>query len=342
MTETLGCPHTFELHREYLQLLGDGASASDGEVVDHCLASVRPGGYVYDYLRAAQVALAVGENLFVHGGLTHIRQLFRPSLEMRYRTPEPGSTPPGHPLPTTTSVGEWAAVNNDFARAALDEYDAEPLWNAERTKRGGDALFAWQSNPATGGRTPVVTSMLDRGAVNAPPSDVVAWLRASGVRRVLTGHKPVFDCPLIVNVDGELEVINGDLTRSDSEAADGRGVAIGEVLLYGATHGCWRRVHGCLRDGRQYDYHSRPSGPSGMAPKGLAHDTTAPETPWVGMVTADGFSVKAAFRDRDKAELSYLLTRAVDRREVRKLVTSAELATTNPSPHPPSEPCTKA
>ena len=376
-TETLGCPHTFELHREHLQRQkrrhnGDGCAAadaataggalattavSDDEVVSYCRASVRPKGYVYEYLRAAQLAVVIGDSLFVHGGLTHTRQLFLPDLSVRYRNLPAGAVPPGQVLsPADTTVAAWVAGLSAFAAAALDEYDAAPGWNVDRTRRGGGALIAWQSTPATGGRTPVVQSYLDRGFVVMPPADVAEWLQRQGIFHVLTGHKPVSDAPLVVNLGGFLEIINADLTRSDGEAGDGRGMAVAEVLLQHTEEdgGTLRRIHGVLRDGRRHDYQTaipasaRITATGGAANDSVGYSARSCVALHVGSVTDDGYWVKAALwqeeggeaREAGDATVTYLISRVVDRREERRHVTAEELQrlgvrVSQPSASPP-------
>ena len=45
------------------------ATPTDTEVTASFTRSVLPGGFVYEYLRAGQLAVLLGDTLFVHGGL---------------------------------------------------------------------------------------------------------------------------------------------------------------------------------------------------------------------------------------------------------------------------------
>ena len=56
----------------------------------------------------------------------------------------------------------------DVFQAALDQYDADPCSWASDGARGGEALMAYQSTPATKGRGVVVPSFVADGAVRRP------------------------------------------------------------------------------------------------------------------------------------------------------------------------------
>lgn len=49
---------------------GDVARVSEDDVVASYRDSVRPDGFVAEYLRSAQIAAVIGNTLFVHGGVT--------------------------------------------------------------------------------------------------------------------------------------------------------------------------------------------------------------------------------------------------------------------------------
>ncbi len=102
-------------------------------------------------------------------------------------------------------------------------------------------------------------------AINASAlAQVCAYLRRSGIRRVLVGHKPFGTLPAVVRTDG-VEVITADTSFSDVTAPDMRGRAASEVLLeFGPAHS-QARIHGCLHDGRAVDFWLPPPDPSPAA-----------------------------------------------------------------------------
>ena len=105
----------------------------------------------------------------------------------------------------------------------------------------------------------------DTGHPKAPAPSTVAYLANSGVSKVVTGHQPHGDAPLVIrSADGALEVITADTSYAafvasaagpaESKGGGTRGVAAGEVLLRfdnGATSTA--EAHGILADGTYYE-----------------------------------------------------------------------------------------
>ena len=320
---TLGCPDTFEFaRRELAALAPPGAPrVTDEDVVAATLASLAPpDGYVYRYLRAAQLGVVLGDTLFVHGAPTPASLGFTPSLAVGYRKATSASAVPGAraPMGARGAVEAWVAGLNAFARDALDEFARAPEWDRARARRGGEALMAWQSSPASCGQTPVVASYLQRGEMKPVPIEVTRALRASGIARVCVGHKPCGDCPLVLYSEGDaaaaaVEFVHADLSRADASAGDQRGCAVAEVVVEGAfAEGGGRSstvVRGRLADGRSVDY-------------------AVPADALIGRMTTDGYLVKArvAAGARDADDALYLLTRTRDRDEERRYAARRDFA----------------
>ena len=55
-------------------------------------------------------------------------------------------------------------------------------------------------------------------------------LQSQGIDRIVVGHKPVGDCPLIIREDN-FELIMADTSYSDSTKSDNRGFAVFEILI---------------------------------------------------------------------------------------------------------------
>jgi len=294
---TLGCEHTFEFRRQELRVLSEHKrDISDDDVVQDVLESVRDGGWVLEYLRAAQIGVVLADTVFVHGAITQSNIGVVPTLAVKYR--DAGGDLANVPCYSLTNQGVrvWLEHLNLFASQALDDFCARPLWNEERTSRGGECLMAWQSNPASANQTPITAGYMDRGELGTFSMAVVRYLQGSGVRRICVGHKPSGDCPLVLRVDKGIDVINADLTRTDPASPDGRGeCAVGEVLIrYNAeTKSSVAAVQGILPSGKSYAYN-------------VASDIGGDE--YVGKVTDDGFFVRALLKTD-----SYWLSRTKNR-----------------------------
>eukprot|EP00750_Incisomonas_marina_P000282 INCI10217.2.p1 GENE.INCI10217.2~~INCI10217.2.p1 ORF type:complete len:758 (-),score=96.23 INCI10217.2:293-2566(-) len=125
------------------------------------------------------------------------------------------------------------------------------------SQRGGEALMAYQSTPATGGRSVVVTAYMRGSHVNHLGPEACRFLLRgnpqdgkASVRRIVVGHKPVGVAPMILKFGSghtfaaastgndeagqpdEVEVIAADTSFSDPSAADNRGRAVHEVLIH--------------------------------------------------------------------------------------------------------------
>ena len=100
------------------------------------------------------------------------------------------------------------------------------------------------------------TDALAYEGVSSNPRDqeVATWLRAGGIRRVITGHKPAGDSPAICSsIYTGVEVITADTSFSDMGAADNRGSAIAAVMVQGESAESNRtEIFGTLHDGRDF------------------------------------------------------------------------------------------
>ena len=100
----------------------------------------------------------------------------------------------GEDLRATHSVHEWVHALNAWQRAAWADFNARPLFDAARTRRGGEALLAYGHSKALAGRTVMVQSFCKapepfRDNLHAAEPGVEEFLVRSGIHRVVVGHK---------------------------------------------------------------------------------------------------------------------------------------------------------
>eukprot|EP00937_MAST-01D_sp_MAST-1D-sp2_P002849 g2849.t1 len=246
--------------------VGGVATVSDEDVVESFAASVDPclgagstsspsagtgrawlrqlSAVVLEYIEAAELAAVVGNTLFVHGAVTERNMGFVPSDATRWA--DNGDNGAGGVcLAHAGPVGTWVRALRGFRRRALAHWHRAPLWDAARRRRGGEALLAYAHRRAVANRSAMVASYVDDNGVHAAaaPPRVAAWLRASGIERVVVGHKPVGDYPLVLRAaagpsarggagmpagtreEHGVEVIMADTSYSDPSADDNRGCA---------------------------------------------------------------------------------------------------------------------
>jgi len=266
---TLGCPDTFEFRREEIRVLAQiygeypansdthdvtpiqhakevdileepatSIEISDDQVVDSFLYEMSPEGSLRQYLHLSSIAAIVGNTIFVHGAIDRLTMKYVPSPNTKFELPT--TSPPSFTAPDTTittpdggriveNVHEWVQSLNEYLQTGVDDYSNRPMWNEERTSRGGEAVLAIQCRPAMWGRSVVCNSYADGGVITTIGAQEVRkqalqtaqeqldplvfegiasnvmdpvpakWLLEHGIRRIVVGHKPTGDCPAVLS-----------------------------------------------------------------------------------------------------------------------------------------------
>jgi len=316
LRHTLGCPDTFEFRRQELAILNgncDVEAISDDQVVENFVHEVEhPEGSLRQYLENANVAAIVGNTLFVHGAVDANTMKYVPREDTRFERPL--SRPPGK---ICDDVEDWVDALNDYLKAGLRDYRSRPLWDENRTTRGGEALLALQNRAAVWGRSIISNCYGDGGCittdhalqylndpdrseleekdplvfenVSSNPRDpkVAAWLKDDGIRRVVVGHKPTGDCPAVLSAAYTgVEIVSGDTSYSDTSADDNRGLALPNIEIVGESKADNQlEISGRLSDGREY--HSVFNRLHGDEIDKTVGDSN------LGIETRDGYWIKA-------------------------------------------------
>lgn len=317
LKHTLGCPDTFEFRRQELAILNgncDVEDISDDQVLENFVHEVEhPEGSLRQYLENANVAAIVGNTLFVHGAVDANTMKYVPRQDTRFERPL--SRPP--PGKICNAVNEWVNALNDYLKAGLQDYRSRPLWDENRTTRGGEALLALQNRAAVWGRSIISNCYGDGGCittdhalqylndphrseleekdplvfenVSSNPRDpkVAAWLKDDSIRRVVVGHKPTGDCPAVLSAAYTgVEIVSGDTSYSDTSADDNRGLALPNIEIVGESEADNQlEISGRLSDGRKY--HSVFNRLHGDEIDETVGDSN------LGIETRDGYWIKA-------------------------------------------------
>lgn len=284
---TMGAPVAFDKRREEL-----GADATDEDVALSFRRLVEPGGAMEELLSKGELAVAMGDVLFVHGGI--------PPAAAGWLPPREHEKDPRR----------WVERLNAFARREVQAWrDAPPQTKAWSVAGGygtglpGGNLMAYgmgwlpdrSRNPTT-----VYANWLSGGAPQRPHAEVAAYLSRE-FRYVLSGHQPHGDCPLVLRGDG-VSVITADTSYSrnvrwedghDGGAApasaleETRGVACAEVVVhFGGPAGSVAEaveIHGTLSNGEAYGFRLDDPAAAG-----------------VGAEAEDGWWVKAVLPNGDR------------------------------------------
>eukprot|EP00931_Biecheleriopsis_adriatica_P114685 TRINITY_DN90600_c0_g1_i1.p1 TRINITY_DN90600_c0_g1~~TRINITY_DN90600_c0_g1_i1.p1 ORF type:complete len:953 (-),score=171.06 TRINITY_DN90600_c0_g1_i1:97-2934(-) len=238
----MGCQGTtFNTRRHELALLK--GRASDEDVVRSYRDSVdpqNPDPWMLDFLWVGQLAVVLGDALFVHGGL------FSEALGFV----------PGQPA-VLESMQAWANSLNSWKDEQLHDFEQHPRWRLEEGehRRGGDKLIDYGYPGGADEKSIVYRNPFRNGNPQELSEAVENYLQKSGIRRVFSGHQPHGDSPTVVrHVRSGILVITADTSYSNMGAlkifnqANNRGDVVTNVSLTAATV----QLEGILRDGSHH------------------------------------------------------------------------------------------
>ena len=152
LEDNMGSPRAFEGRRAELASAAPFSSSSsssavsDAAVLESYVASLRPGGAMRSYLQQAQLAVLVGETLFVHGGLRPDTIGVAPATGGDVNGDDGGVVDGGGGTLRVGSVGEWVEAMNAFAASQVAE------WCADADAAGAGPRWPGASSPDPLGR----------------------------------------------------------------------------------------------------------------------------------------------------------------------------------------------
>lgn len=198
LKRTMGAADAFELRRR--ELAERGRDAGDEAVVESFVAGLAPGGAFSRFLESACLMHRIGNTLFTHAGLTQ---------ENLKHVPD---------APDAASVDEWVARMNAWYQSQLAEWRAGMAAWPGTGARPGEALIQYcQPLPQTSvNQSSVVYSRNAdaQGKIALPPAAVLAALRDEGVHRLVVGHTPSGDMPVVLRSgDDRFEMVVADTSR---------------------------------------------------------------------------------------------------------------------------------
>jgi len=194
---TMGSPSGFELRRAEL------GHATDDDVLESYLSETRAGGGAYRLLSRAHLMARVGDTLFVHGGITDANIGLVPGEAAR-----------------APDVDAWIARLDAWYHRELARWDAAADgWSGEGP-RVGEPLIAYGEASAGLAVNPdsvVYNRNVDaQGKIALPGPRAIAFLLASGIRRLAIGHTPSGQAPVVLRTpDERFEQVLVDSSRAD-------------------------------------------------------------------------------------------------------------------------------
>lgn len=189
LTETMGAPAAFECRRAELAKLQQVQHVSDEDVYQSFRDSIEREGIMREYLECAQVALVLGDTLFVHGSINENNIKKVPVIGK--------SSEITADYQTYEDVTAWVEALNQWYRENLQRCfanaETECCHSFSRTISGA-ALQEYAAGPGSRykGCSVIVGNMFGgKNSVLSPMSIGAAkWLTLNGVHRVALGHQP--------------------------------------------------------------------------------------------------------------------------------------------------------
>lgn len=182
----------FEYRRQELELL-KGKIFSDKEVFLSFKEDMTKGSLMHQYLKEGELIKTIDGNLFTHGAITEENFGFVPGHSKGYENLE-----------------VWKRELNQFLQEGIDQ------WFSDVTK--GQDLLDYHA-PRYGKRTNPYSVIYARfsdetGNPSPPTRSLIGRLKGNGVYRIIVGHTPTGDHPIIVKESG-IEIILADNSYSD-------------------------------------------------------------------------------------------------------------------------------
>lgn len=240
----------FNFRKEELRLLAPMLEVSDEDVFNSFMDDFSENGRMRIFLENASAGILKDGNLFVHGAITSENFGHVPSLKNRiFNTGE-----------WITNLNQWfhkeiiAWFNDDIHRKKLFDYHAPAHGKTTNPKSVIYGRFSENS-----------------GNPKAPSNNLLKMLKKDGVHRIVVGHTPTGDYPIIMR-KGEFEVLLADSSYSTLKGAP-RIIIDSDKLLVEST----------MPDGKILRIETS------------AFDKTNP----LGVITRDGARVIGAIDDSD-------------------------------------------
>ncbi len=229
-SKTMASPGAFEFWREELQKLS-GKKLNDEEVASAVLKELRPTGLIYEYMNQSQLATIVGDTLIVHGSVTDENFGIIPGQKNH-----------------TDDVRVWVDELNQWGRRQFEEWALDK--KREDGKRTADELILYQMplvthdrfepgtekpNEAKNSQSIVYGRYTDLEAQARLPSiALIKKLKAQGIRRIIVGHKPSGDLPLVMRFD-DFEIIVADTSYRPNFDYASIGISAEKTEVIGST-----------------------------------------------------------------------------------------------------------
>ena len=216
------------------------------------------------YIRVAKIALVIGNTLFVHGAISKHSNGFIPSPNTPFCKGGGIGTIEGEKYLDSSPISEWVDQINlwkDIQIQNWEEYQRKKKFNLIPLDKSNskliESLLSYYYRLVMGKRTCAITIFFsDKGYPKLPQEECTNYLLNNNIQRVIVGHKPVGELPLIMIGTGkeskQVEFISVDTSYSNIK--DRGLVAVCEVLILGDPFDNQTLIFGVLNSGEAYSF----------------------------------------------------------------------------------------
>lgn len=236
LTETMGCgsihqkPAAFDYRRRELAQISNQPldNISDNMVTQSFIDAVSETGLFTQYLQYTQLGKILGDTLFLHGAVTVDNMGHIPNHRKRI-----------------ADAREWIDALNEWYAGQIKDWVDHP-YDEKLNPPGYKPLdYYVVGNPYS----VVTTNWLKKGKLAPIDPEVIKYLNQAGIYRVVSGHQPFADFPLIIR-EQELEIIVGDTSYSDTSAKeDNRGLALHNLAIHESNERSYVSIDAIRQDG---------------------------------------------------------------------------------------------
>jgi hypothetical protein len=187
----------FEHIKNELTFLHPNRVITDQSVVEHFYKDVRPGGAHFEYLQNAQLIHRIDNTIYLHGALSNEAFGYVPGIKNKNLNPN-----------------LWIRDLNDWAQKQILSW-------GDNTNAGSALIdYSTPKKPTSHNVSSVMYNRFSdaHGNVKAPPRKVRTVLEIHGISRIVVGHTPVEQYPIVAKFEN-IEVVLSDVSSAKGTRA---------------------------------------------------------------------------------------------------------------------------
>lgn len=193
----MNAPKAFEYRKEELKILVPTRTIDDNFVFASFLNDYEEGGILREYLKQGQLAKVIDGNLFVHGAVTDNNIGYVPGNFFHFK-----------------DTREWISKLNQWAKSEIND------WFNDSSKAKDLLVYHAPKQGTIQNEQSVIYGRYsdEEGNPHSPRRKLIKKLQSAGIHRIIVGHTPTGDFPIILRKPN-FEVVLADSSFSSTDNA---------------------------------------------------------------------------------------------------------------------------